>query len=122
MNIQDLKFRAKYTEYVGVHVGDWEFSNKFSKNPHEAIAEFFRAIANGLVDPATLGMWTGLKDKNGKEIYEGDILEVSGMSFPVVVDDYHGFRFVWGKDNLCKHYGENGEIIGNIHDKEETKC
>lgn len=70
------------------------------------------------VDPKTVGQFTGLLDKNGKEIWEGDIL--SQDPFLKVVFENGGFCFsndlLSGSDRLSQERVGRLEIIGNIHE------
>ena len=73
---------------------------------------------------------TGLKDKNGKEIYEGDIVEsISGkIGYVIFLQQEMGYVVVWDNcDTRLGHRSRGGgydvdssiEVIGNIYDNPE---
>ena len=83
------------------------------------------------VDPSTVGQYTGLTDKNGKRIFEGDVCQTKGIPlidekpFVAVWNDYYS-GFYWENidnpretDMFTQTVAELTEVIGNIHDNPE---
>lgn len=80
------------------------------------------------VDPETVGQYTGLKDKNGKRIFEGDVCLCNRNIAPSVDGQYFEIRFDVDEGQWygcgwisCIEANQFGmcEIIDNIHDNPE---
>ena len=81
-----------------------------------------------LIDPSTVAQYTGLTDKNGKGIFEGDIVKTDKFSEPnkqyiikydllfgaFIGHDRYNFYFV-----TFDGHSDEFEVIGNIHDNPE---
>lgn len=122
--MRDIRFRCKCLDN-----GEWKYGSliafhDWEGNRHVKIVDDVGNIY--AADPATVGQYTGLKDKNSKEIYEGDVLRwfVNDLisTAPVeyrdgafwMVRDINTGHGVWN-DWLRGEY----EIFGNIHDNPE---
>lgn len=137
--MREILFRGKRKDSCGWIKGYYIFRKIWESDVH-----IIRTVDNGFdsytefeVIPETVGQYTGLTDKNGKKIFEGDIVHLyagehsisryKGIDYNALVifkdggfcaidgteDDYALRRYNFVSRNLyC-------EIIGNIHDNPE---
>ena len=119
-------FSPKITRASGQVVKSTDFDT------HHIVTKKFNAARE--INPKTLGQYTGLSDKNGKKIFEGDIVKVDGFIptvsgiYEVIYDEvnhcyalerdiqYHFHYFTFSDLN---GFRETSEVIGNIHDNPE---
>lgn len=128
MKIENIKFKAKRLDGKG-----WVCGYFYEENGNTYIIEnrqkesMLNRNLTYQVDPSTVCQFTGLKDSEGKEIWEGDILEGESKSevvyikgtFTIFFIDYNKRVFSYP---LCYYIKEDGtvdgKVIGNKFDKE----
>ena len=129
--MREIKFRAKRAVN-----GAWVYGNLTHVPKIRGVEGVERSgrrsepavgVANYDVDEKTIGQYTGLKDRDGDEIYEGDILcfrDTKGVSyrFEVVYED-GAFCFSHYRERAfteLRHHNLSKYIVnGNIHDNPE---
>jgi len=127
---REIKFRGQridtkewiYGGLIESNFRAWiKSDNDLLINPRLVNPEFadWRCIE---VNPETVGQYTGLNDKNGKEIYEGDIVQRKQKVLYNI--KYHNNAYCITADimstrskfeNLWNLYSDDIEVISNIH-------
>ena len=121
--MREILFRGKREDN-----GGWAYGSLLCYKGYSIFDEIWENFLT--VQAKTIGQYTGLKDKNGKRIFEGDICR-NVKTGEIVSVKWHGTMagYVWSKrtanNKNLYDFGElfrafdRYEIIGNIHDNPE---
>lgn len=124
--MREILFRGKT-----VCDGDWIYGG-ITWNPSKNEVFIHTKWDEGKVIPETVGQYTGLCDKNGKKIFEGDIVkhiqkyEISGEVKSIAVIKWNEAYSCWSVEytngRITAFLGTEYhklEVIGNVHDNPE---
>lgn len=123
--MRDIEFRGKRTDN-----GEWVYGNlvRGCDEQYAYIVEFGnKELCRNYVDidPETVGQYTGLKDKNGAKIFEGDIVERFWFGEMCIyqIDYDNGLASFIGRAGMkyttFDYDSAEFEVVGNIHDNPE---
>ena len=116
--MREILFRGKrrnYNEWVYGNYCGAEYS--VDRGLEHLIIPIPRNSSSAMVIPETVGQCTGLTDKNGKKIFEGDIVALGTIRTHEV--KYNNGSFYMDGTAIPIRHIYKFEVIGNIHDNPE---
>ncbi|WP_279134846.1 YopX family protein [Parabacteroides johnsonii] len=128
--MRTIKFRGK-----SLHTNHWHCGDLIQPSDNVCFIQQ-RGMAGFLCDIKTVGQFTGLQDKNGEDIYEGDIINIQVISShtkDVIINEKcsvvfyngcfgmaeYGMRKEFVRFDSFVEYLTSFEIVGNIYDNPE---
>ena len=132
--MREIKFRAwdknfktmyysdhgyEYPGYIDLYNGEWEIRTVFESGDHGGDIP---------IKESDLMQYTGLKDKNGKEIYEGDLVKHNHSIFEIKWSDImvcfigriiNDKGMNWRDGDWFRRLRKHIKVIGNIYENPE---
>ena len=124
--MREILFRGKEAE-TGKWIYGWVFGEKAKSIIEldkgyigkEGVESYYTSV----VIPETVGQYTGLDDKYGVKIFEGDVLIFDGDKFVISWNDercgFHMDYWMFDEQYDLSEFWPTSEIICNIHDNQE---
>lgn len=119
--MSEILFRGKRLDngewvygYLGKHTS---LDAMIIDRPYITMNDELSAFNFWIVDPSTVGQYAGLTDKNGKRIFEGDILKIASKTYIAFFE--RGAFYLVADTTLPIKYADRFEVIGNIYDNLE---
>jgi len=140
--MREIEFKAKR-----LHINEWVFGSLYVRTVDNIVKYYIIENVNRpwrRVTPETVCQWTGLLDKHGAKIFDGDIVIFGKLFTAIKYFEKYGMFGLVGKSKyrefdenepmgsggsstsykpyvLSEYYQKRIEVVGNIHDKEHQK-
>lgn len=126
---KEILFKGIVIDESTIFFGEWFYGDLIQYVDGTVYIRQVQTNSMLQVHPETVCQFTGLLDKNGNKIFEGDKINGnSNYEYTIIFNDYsfsavhnslidhENLPLIWGKIHRFNECGIEIEIIGNIHD------